>query len=157
MSLVKVWEEGNDSVLGLRKLPVAVVECVGFHHTLPAKQFLASHPIPNHLPLFPEMVSPDKESAAHILSRKGGGNLLSIVVGGIQEALTARPGAYKLVLQNRKGFIRLTLIHGYREEGSEFSWILARIVFWREDCRGKCRFYFVKESLNPLTMKSLSW
>uniref|UniRef100_A0A452G3V8 Acyltransferase n=1 Tax=Capra hircus TaxID=9925 RepID=A0A452G3V8_CAPHI len=58
------------------------------------------------------LVSADKESAAHILSRKGGGNLLSIVVGGIQEALTARPGAYKLVLQNRKGFIRLTLIHG---------------------------------------------
>ncbi|KAM7235998.1 hypothetical protein CapIbe_013184, partial [Capra ibex] len=58
------------------------------------------------------LVSADKESAAHILSRKGGGNLLSIIVGGIQEALTARPGAYKLVLQNRKGFIRLALIHG---------------------------------------------
>ncbi|XP_040114808.1 2-acylglycerol O-acyltransferase 2-like isoform X2 [Oryx dammah] len=102
------------------------------------------------------LVSADKESAAHILSRKGGGNLLSIIVGGVQEALTARPGAYMLVLQNHKGFIRLALIHGYREEGSEFSWILARIVFWREDCRGKCRFYFGKESLNPLTMKSLS-
>uniref|UniRef100_A0AC11B195 Uncharacterized protein n=1 Tax=Ovis aries TaxID=9940 RepID=A0AC11B195_SHEEP len=58
------------------------------------------------------LVSADKESAAPILSRKGGGNLLSIVVGGIQEALAARPGAYKLVLQNRKGFIRLALIHG---------------------------------------------
>lgn len=115
------------------------------------------YPIPNHLPLSPGLVSADKESAAPILSRKGGGNLLSIVVGGIQEALAARPGAYKLVLQNRKGFIRLALIHGYWEEGSEFSWILARIVFWREDCRGKCRFYFGKESLNPLTMKSLSW
>ncbi|KAG5199907.1 hypothetical protein JEQ12_006386 [Ovis aries] len=53
-----------------------------------------------------------KESAAHILSRKGGGNLLSIVTGGIQESLNARPGAYKLVLRNRKGFIRLTLMHG---------------------------------------------
>ncbi|KAI4537391.1 hypothetical protein MG293_012254 [Ovis ammon polii] len=53
-----------------------------------------------------------KESAAHILSRKGGGNLLSIVTGDIQESLNARPGAYKLVLRNRKGFIRLTLMHG---------------------------------------------
>ena len=114
MSLVKVWEEGNDSVLGLRELPVAVVECVGFHHTLPAKQFLASHPIPNHLPLFPEMVSPDKESAAHILSREGGGNLLGIIVGSVKEALIARPGVYKLVWWNHKGFVRLTQMHGVR-------------------------------------------
>ncbi|KAB0338064.1 hypothetical protein FD754_024831 [Muntiacus muntjak] len=64
------------------------------------------------------LVSSDKESAAHILSRKGGGNLLSILVGGVQEALNARPGAYKLVLRNRKGFIRLALTHGYWGEGS---------------------------------------
>ena len=115
------------------------------------------HTVRDCFRLSPGLVSSDKESADHILSRKGGGNLLSIVVGGVQESLTARPGAYKLVLQNCKGFIRLALIHGYREEGSEFSWILARIVFWREDCRGKCRFYFGKESLDPLTMKSLSW
>ncbi|KAB0338015.1 hypothetical protein FD754_024849 [Muntiacus muntjak] len=62
--------------------------------------------------LGPWLVSSDKESAAHILSRKGGGNLLSIVVGGVQESLNARPGTYKLVLRNRKGFIRLALTHG---------------------------------------------
>uniref|UniRef100_A0A4W2CYN9 Acyltransferase n=1 Tax=Bos indicus x Bos taurus TaxID=30522 RepID=A0A4W2CYN9_BOBOX len=50
--------------------------------------------------------------ASHILSREGGGNLLAIVVGGVQEALDARPGGYKLVLRNRKGFIRLALMHG---------------------------------------------
>uniref|UniRef100_A0A4W2FJ92 Acyltransferase n=1 Tax=Bos indicus x Bos taurus TaxID=30522 RepID=A0A4W2FJ92_BOBOX len=58
------------------------------------------------------LVSADKESAAHILSRKGGGNLLFIIVGGVKEALNGRPGAYKLVLRNRKGFIRLALTHG---------------------------------------------
>ncbi|KAM7084804.1 2-acylglycerol O-acyltransferase 2 [Molossus nigricans] len=58
------------------------------------------------------LVTADKESAAHILSRKDGGNLLGIIVGGAQEALNARPGAYKLLLQNRKGFIKLALIHG---------------------------------------------
>ncbi|OWK18176.1 MOGAT2 [Cervus elaphus hippelaphus] len=58
------------------------------------------------------LVSADKESAAHILSREGGGNLLAILVGGVQESLDARPGAYKLVLWNRKGFIRLALTHG---------------------------------------------
>ncbi|XP_027417622.1 2-acylglycerol O-acyltransferase 2-like [Bos indicus x Bos taurus] len=70
--------------------------------------------------LFPclGLVSADKESAAHILSREGGSNLLSIVVGDIQESLDARPGAYKLVLRNHKGFIMLALMHGYQGEGS---------------------------------------
>ncbi|XP_057606925.1 2-acylglycerol O-acyltransferase 2-like [Hippopotamus amphibius kiboko] len=58
------------------------------------------------------LVSADKESAAHILSREGGGNLLAIVVGGAREALHTKPGTYKLVLRNRKGFIRLSLSHG---------------------------------------------
>ena len=111
------------------------------------------HPIANHVTLSPGLVSSDKESTAHILSRKGGSKLLSIVVGGVQESLNATPGAYKLVLQNCKGFIRLALMHGYRGEGSGFNWRLARIVVWREDCRDKCRSYFGRENLNPLTMK----
>ena len=97
-------------------------------HTYPTVS--PCHPKPNHLPLSPGLVSADKESAAHILNREGGSNLLSIVVGDIQESLDARPGAYKLVLRNRKGFIRLALMHGYWGEGSGFSWRLARIVFW---------------------------
>ncbi|XP_069920961.1 2-acylglycerol O-acyltransferase 2 [Oryctolagus cuniculus] len=58
------------------------------------------------------LVTSEKGSADHILSRKGGGNLLAIIVGGAQEALDARPGAYTLLLRNRKGFIRLALVHG---------------------------------------------
>jgi len=82
---------------------------------------LPLHPIPNHLSLSPGLVPVDKESAAHILSREGGGNLMAVIVGGVQEALDARPGGYKLVLRNRKGFIRLALMHGYWEEGSGFN------------------------------------
>ncbi|XP_058400515.1 2-acylglycerol O-acyltransferase 2 [Diceros bicornis minor] len=58
------------------------------------------------------LVTSDKESADYILNRKDGGNLLAIVVGGAQEALNARPGAYKLLLRNRKGFVKLALLHG---------------------------------------------
>ncbi|XP_017527571.2 2-acylglycerol O-acyltransferase 2 [Manis javanica] len=58
------------------------------------------------------LVASDKESGAHILNRKDGGNLLAIIVGGSQEALNARPGAYMLLLRKRKGFIRLALMHG---------------------------------------------
>ena len=103
------------------------------------------------------LVPVDKESAAHILSREGGGNLMAIIVGGVQEALDARPGGYKLVLRNRKGFIRLALMHGYWEEGSGFNWRLARIVFWWEDSTDEYTSYFGRESLNPLTVKILCW
>ncbi|KAJ7319800.1 hypothetical protein JRQ81_019311 [Phrynocephalus forsythii] len=58
------------------------------------------------------LVTSDKESAYYILRKPGGGNVLIIVVGGAQEALDARPGAYKLLLANRKGFVRLALQHG---------------------------------------------
>jgi 2-acylglycerol O-acyltransferase 2 len=34
------------------------------------------------------------------------------MVGGAQEALNARPGIYKLVLKNRKGFVRLAIEAG---------------------------------------------
>ena len=54
---------------------------------------------------------------------------MAITVGGIREALKTRPGANKLVLRNRKGFIRLALMHGYWGEGSGFNWRLIRIVF----------------------------
>ena len=124
-------------------------------HTYPTVS--PCHPKPNHLPLSPGLVSADKESAAHILSREGGGNLLAIVVGGVQEALDARPGGYKLVLRNRKGFIRLALMHGYWEEGSGFNWRLARIVFCWEDSTDEYTSYFGRESLNPLTVKILCW
>ncbi|XP_063111678.1 2-acylglycerol O-acyltransferase 2-like [Cavia porcellus] len=58
------------------------------------------------------LVTADKESAAHILNKKGNGNLAAIVIGGTKEILDARPGSYRLVLRKRKGFIRLALTHG---------------------------------------------
>jgi hypothetical protein len=65
--------------------------------------------------------------------------LLAIIVGGSQEALDARPGAYTLLLKKRKGFIRLALIHGYGASGkrelSGFSRRLAMIVFWWRDIK----------------------
>lgn len=77
-------------------------------HTYPRS--LAPSP---HILLPPGLVTADRESADHILSRKGNGNLLTIVIGGAREVLDARPGDYTLLLRNRKGFIRLALTHGY--------------------------------------------
>ena len=44
--------------------------------------------------------------------RAGVGNALVILPGGGSEALNSTPGTYKLVLKNRKGFIRMALKHG---------------------------------------------
>uniref|UniRef100_A0A8D0BI69 Acyltransferase n=1 Tax=Salvator merianae TaxID=96440 RepID=A0A8D0BI69_SALMN len=58
------------------------------------------------------LVPSDKESASSVLRKPEGGNVLVIAVGGAQEALDARPGAFTLLLANRKGFVRLAIQHG---------------------------------------------
>ncbi|XP_068926973.1 2-acylglycerol O-acyltransferase 2-like isoform X2 [Petaurus breviceps papuanus] len=58
------------------------------------------------------LVSSDKECVSHLMSKKEGGNLLVITVGGAKETLDAHPGDYTLLLKNRKGFVKLALIHG---------------------------------------------
>ncbi|NXT75554.1 MOGT2 acyltransferase, partial [Zapornia atra] len=58
------------------------------------------------------LVSSDKESASYVLQRPEGGNMLTIIVGGAQEALDAHPGSCTLLLKNRKGFVRLAIQHG---------------------------------------------
>eukprot|EP00069_Balaena_mysticetus_P011283 bmy_01310T0 len=100
-------EEEEDSAPVLRELPVWGWSPEHTSSTIPA-------PFTPYLTFFlsPGLVTADKESAAHILNRKGGGSLLAIIVGGAQEALNARPGAYRLLLRNRKGFVRLALMHG---------------------------------------------
>ncbi|XP_064000284.1 2-acylglycerol O-acyltransferase 2 [Pogoniulus pusillus] len=58
------------------------------------------------------LVSSEKESASYVLKKPEGGNALTIIVGGAQEALDARPGSCTLLLKNRKGFVRLAIQHG---------------------------------------------
>uniref|UniRef100_A0A5F8H3I9 Acyltransferase n=1 Tax=Monodelphis domestica TaxID=13616 RepID=A0A5F8H3I9_MONDO len=58
------------------------------------------------------LVTLEKECVSYLLSKKGGVNLLVIIVGGAQEALDVRPGSYTLLLRNQKGFVKLALLHG---------------------------------------------
>lgn len=102
---------------------VFFLDCTHFHSPAPFTWYLT------HLALSPGLVTSEKVSAGHILSRKDGGNLLAIIVGGAQEALDARPGTNRLLLQNRKGFVRLALIHGYGTLGTAL-WVSWRFVFW---------------------------
>ncbi|XP_053572088.1 2-acylglycerol O-acyltransferase 2 [Bombina bombina] len=58
------------------------------------------------------LVSSDKSSASHLLSKRGRGQALVIAVGGPPEALDAKPGELTLQLLKRTGFIKLALTHG---------------------------------------------
>ncbi|XP_045394293.1 diacylglycerol O-acyltransferase 2-like protein 6 [Lemur catta] len=51
-------------------------------------------------------------SLKYILTQKGVGNAMVIVVGGAAEALLARPGETVLFLKQRKGFVKLALKTG---------------------------------------------
>jgi len=63
------------------------------------------------------MASVSRESCENILSKggqngEGMGRAITIVVGGARESLDSRPGTIKLVLQRRKGFIKMALRTG---------------------------------------------
>ncbi|XP_077197346.1 diacylglycerol O-acyltransferase 2 isoform X1 [Paroedura picta] len=54
----------------------------------------------------------NRDSIDYILSKKGTGNAVVIVVGGAAESLNCIPGKNSVTLKNRKGFVRLALRHG---------------------------------------------
>lgn len=59
------------------------------------------------------MCNVTRESCEYILTEKGPGNSVVIVVGGAEEAFDAHPGTYTLILKPRKGFIKLALRTGW--------------------------------------------
>ncbi|XP_066555634.1 2-acylglycerol O-acyltransferase 2 [Amia ocellicauda] len=58
------------------------------------------------------LIPSDKESARYLLQRQEGGNAVVIAVGGAPEALDAHPGAFTVLLANRKGFVKLAIENG---------------------------------------------
>ncbi|XP_027729633.1 2-acylglycerol O-acyltransferase 1 isoform X2 [Vombatus ursinus] len=57
-------------------------------------------------------VSVSKQCVSHVLSKKKGGNISVIVLGGAEESLVAHPGSFTLFVSQRKGFIKMALTHG---------------------------------------------
>lgn len=58
------------------------------------------------------MCNVTRDSCEYILTKKGPGNSIVIVVGGAAESLDAHPGTYTITLKPRKGFIKLSLKTG---------------------------------------------
>ncbi|KAF2880667.1 hypothetical protein ILUMI_25506 [Ignelater luminosus] len=52
------------------------------------------------------------KSINFLMSKPEGGNATLLVVGGAAESLYSKPGQYRLVLKNRKGFVKLALKNG---------------------------------------------
>lgn len=63
------------------------------------------------------LASVSRESCENLLSTGGAdgegmGRAITIVIGGAQESLDARPGSLRLVLKRRKGFVKLAIRTG---------------------------------------------
>ncbi|KAM6983422.1 2-acylglycerol O-acyltransferase 3b [Tautogolabrus adspersus] len=70
------------------------------------------------LPLFREYIMcaglypVSKPSLAYLLSQRGKGNAVVIVIGGAAESLASSPGINTVVMKQRKGFVRVALEFG---------------------------------------------
>ncbi|XP_033954246.1 diacylglycerol O-acyltransferase 2-like [Pseudochaenichthys georgianus] len=70
------------------------------------------------LPLFREyamcigLLPVSKKSLTHLLTNRGKGNAVVIVIGGAAESLASAPGVNILVMRQRKGFVRVALEFG---------------------------------------------
>ncbi|MEJ1281431.1 hypothetical protein NN561_012381 [Cricetulus griseus] len=56
--------------------------------------------------------SVSQSSMDYLLTHKGTGNMLVVVVGGLAECRYSMPGSTTLVLKKRYGFVRMALRHG---------------------------------------------
>lgn len=57
-------------------------------------------------------ISSSKESIKYVLDDKKKGSVAVIAVGGAAESFYATPGPYRIVLKNRKGFVKIALEQG---------------------------------------------
>uniref|UniRef100_A0A3B3UXD1 Acyltransferase n=1 Tax=Poecilia latipinna TaxID=48699 RepID=A0A3B3UXD1_9TELE len=94
-------------------------ESCGFAETFPGvKSTLAILAGLFKIPLFREYLMSaglcpvSKPSLVHLLSKSGKGNAVVIVVGGAAESLASSPGINRVVMKQRKGFVRTALEHG---------------------------------------------
>ncbi|KAF7630817.1 hypothetical protein Mgra_00008917 [Meloidogyne graminicola] len=58
------------------------------------------------------IISCNQESISYVLSRPEKGNAVGIVPGGAAESLESYPYVHRLILKNRKGFVRLAIKNG---------------------------------------------
>lgn len=71
-----------------------------------------------HMPFFRELalslggISASAQSIEHVIGHPEGGYVCALMVGGAAESYYARPGDYRVILEKRKGFVKLALRNG---------------------------------------------
>ncbi|XP_030752581.1 2-acylglycerol O-acyltransferase 1-like [Sitophilus oryzae] len=86
-----------------------------FPHHSPRVVTLSQHYI---MPFFREMglalggISAEANAIEYVLRKPGGGNVCVLMPGGAQESYYCKPGQYRIILKQRRGFIKLALRNG---------------------------------------------
>ncbi|XP_029304456.1 2-acylglycerol O-acyltransferase 3b [Cottoperca gobio] len=62
--------------------------------------------------MFTGILPVSKPSLVHLLSKRGKGNAVVIVIGGAAESLASSPGVNTVLMKQRKGFVRMALEFG---------------------------------------------
>ncbi|KAK5858334.1 hypothetical protein PBY51_002481 [Eleginops maclovinus] len=62
--------------------------------------------------MFAGLLPVSKPSLVHLLTKRGKGNAVVIVIGGAAESLASAPGVNTVVMRQRKGFVRVALEFG---------------------------------------------
>ncbi|KAF6207570.1 hypothetical protein GE061_016017 [Apolygus lucorum] len=70
------------------------------------------YPFMREYSLFSGLLAVSKEALLHQLTKTKRGRAVVIVPGGAAEAMVSQPGAQRVILKNRKGFVKLAIITG---------------------------------------------
>ncbi|XP_014286026.1 2-acylglycerol O-acyltransferase 1 [Halyomorpha halys] len=105
-------------------LPAGMFGCFGNDHSSCKELFpelnvyCATLDINFNIPVFREYcmgiggISSSKESIKYVLDDKKKGNVAVLAIGGAAESFYATPGPYRIVLKNRRGFVKIALEQG---------------------------------------------
>lgn len=73
------------------------------------------YPIFRELAMAAGIISVSRDSMEYVLNQKDKGYAVVDLIGGTREVLNTTPSSYHLVLNRRKGFIKLALETGYSQ------------------------------------------
>ncbi|CAH1396909.1 unnamed protein product [Nezara viridula] len=84
----------------------------GFNTKLAVKDLNVFYPFLRDIALECGVISASKQSLEYLLNDKQKGNIVTLIIGGAEEVIHSMPGHYRIILNKRKGFVKLALTLG---------------------------------------------
>ncbi|XP_014294128.1 2-acylglycerol O-acyltransferase 2 [Halyomorpha halys] len=84
----------------------------GFRTNLAAIDLNMKYPLLRDIAMGCGLVSASKKSLTYLLNDSRKGNIVSLVIGGAEEVIYSVPGQYRIILNKRKGFVKIALTLG---------------------------------------------